>query len=73
MQESTAKIVEYHASVDVEDILSRLEDAGMFQTSSEMRDALSGTEHLRDDNPQIGYYWGWLECLEAQEILKNIS
>ncbi|MCG7879170.1 MAG: hypothetical protein JAY75_23015 [Candidatus Thiodiazotropha taylori] len=53
----------------IAEIVAGLEDAGVFQNAADMRAVLAGTEHIRDDQPTIAYYWGWLECLETQQFL----
>lgn len=53
----------------VAEVESNLEDAGIFQNAKMMREVLKPTEHLRDLDPTIAYYWGWLECLETHEML----
>lgn len=53
----------------IAEIVAGLEDAGVFQNASDMRKMLEGTKHLRDSHPQAAYYWGWLEALEAQQLI----
>ncbi len=55
--------------LNVATIIAGLEDAGVFQRADDMRTMLKGTEDMRDSNPRVAYYWGWLECLETQELL----
>ncbi|MEW8308212.1 MAG: hypothetical protein G8D88_13930 [gamma proteobacterium symbiont of Ctena orbiculata] len=53
----------------IAEIVAGLEDGGVFQCAEDMRNMLEGTEHLRDSHPQIAYYWGWLEGMEAQQLI----
>lgn len=57
------------SELKIAEIVAGLEDAGVFQNAEEMRAMLEGTEHLRDEHPQIAYYWGWLEGMETAQLL----
>ncbi|MFC1333147.1 MAG: hypothetical protein G8D91_00345 [gamma proteobacterium symbiont of Clathrolucina costata] len=54
---------------EIAEIVAGLEDGGVFHDPADMRKLLAGTEHLRDSHPQIAYYWGWLEGMEAQQLI----
>ncbi len=60
-------------NLNVAEVVSGLEDAGIYQRPGEMRKMLTGTESMRDTDPRISYYWGWLECLETQELKNNVA
>ncbi len=54
-----------------EEVISRLEDGGVFQSIEEVRELVEQIEHLKDDDPQVAYYVGWADAIEARETWKN--
>ncbi len=54
---------------EIETLMISIEDSGAMQSADELRGLLEGTEYLQDSHPRIGWYWGFLTCLEISELI----